>query len=171
MAKILEIFDNFLDCKKIVNFLALFSFSALLAAYISQYVFGFQPCILCLYQRVPFFVIIGLAIILIMVKSPKIAELILILCIISLLANFFIASYHVGVEMKIFSGFSGCSGKSLNNLNDIDELRKALMKQPSVKCDEPQFYFLGLTMAAWNAIYCLFLAIIASFGYYTKIHP
>ncbi|MFZ9470707.1 MAG: disulfide bond formation protein B, partial [Rickettsiales bacterium] len=40
-------------------FLSAFSsFLALLLAYISEFVFNFQPCILCYYQRKPYFAIL-----------------------------------------------------------------------------------------------------------------
>ena len=47
------------DLAKNYLFLAfLASFVALISAYISQYIFGFEPCVLCYHQRKPFFVII-----------------------------------------------------------------------------------------------------------------
>ena len=41
--------------------LLLASTFALVFAYVLQFVFDYQPCILCLYQRLPFFAIIALS--------------------------------------------------------------------------------------------------------------
>ena len=50
---------------------------ALCLAYISQYIFGYQPCILCLYQRIPFFIIVFLSAIgLAIYRKIKIAKII-----------------------------------------------------------------------------------------------
>ena len=37
------------------------SIFALAVAYISQYGFGFEPCVLCYYQRIPYFAVIVLS--------------------------------------------------------------------------------------------------------------
>ncbi len=145
--------------KLLIILLGLASLSAIIMAYISQYIFLYQPCQLCLYQRVPFFIVIGLSILSLFLQKNNFLQIILYFCIAILLINFAIAFYHVGVEYKIFSGFSSCSGNSnLNKIDNLYDLQQALTKQPMVKCDEPQFYFLGLTMAFWNMIYCLILA-------------
>lgn len=129
--------------------------SALIFAYISQYFFGLQPCELCYYQRVPFFLII--IIVAASLTFKKLHKLTLPLCLMMLLINAAIAFYHVGVEQKIFAGLSSCSS-NLNSFNDIEELRQALIESKAVRCDEPQFIFLNLSMAAWNLIYCAALA-------------
>ncbi len=130
---------------------------ALVSAYISQFVFDYQPCILCLYQRTPFFAVIALSSLSLITK--KFQKIAVIFCVIFLTINFGIASYHVGVEQKIFAGPTTCASPNLNDFDDLEDLRIALEKTKAVRCDEPQFFFLGLSMAAWNAIYCAFLAL------------
>ncbi len=130
--------------------------SALVFAYISQYFFGLQPCQLCHYQRVPFFLII--LILAANLRFKKLRNLAMPLCLLMLLINVVIAFYHVGVEQKIFAGLSSCSS-NLNSFSNIDELRQALINAKAVRCDEPQFIFLNLSMAAWNLIYCSALAL------------
>jgi len=132
---------------------------ALTSAYIAQYGFNFQPCILCLYQRVPFFLIIAIVTLALISKNKKFQQLTFYLCLIGLMTNVVIASYQVGVEKKIFRGPDSCSAnQSLNEITDIDQLRETLMKTKAVRCDEPQFFFLKLSMAAWNAIFCAMLS-------------
>lgn len=143
------------------NLLVLLFFSAILAlslAYISQYIFGLQPCILCLHQRKPFFAIIIFCFAAFtFFKSEKSQKIILIFCAILLLINIGISAYHVGVEQKIFPGPNSCSSLDLNEIKNLEELKNTLLKTKPVRCDEPQFFFLKLSMAAWDLIYCLTL--------------
>ncbi len=138
------------------------SIFALIFAYISQFGFDLQPCILCLYQRKPFFAIIALTTIaIVFFKSEKFKKIAFFFCIFFLLINVGIATYHVGVEQKIFQGPTTCSSENLNDLKNLDELRDALMKTKAIRCDVPSFVFLGLSMAAWNVIFCLGLILIS----------
>jgi disulfide bond formation protein DsbB len=145
-------------------FLALFaSFVALISAYISQYIFGFEPCILCYHQRKPFFIIIIISLFFLLIKKLKNYQKIgAILCALAFLINAGIAFYHSGVEIKIFAGPDSCSSKNFDNIDDVEQLRIAMLATKAIRCDEPQFYFLNLTMANWNLIYCigLFLFLI-----------
>jgi len=148
----------------VLTFLLASSSLALCLAYISQYIFGYQPCILCLYQRIPFFIIVFLSAIgLAIYRKIKIAKIIFLICLSMLLLNAIIAFYHSGVEYKIFKGFSGCSTQDLSAVKNIEELRKIIEKTNSVKCDEPQLFVLGLSMAEWNFIFCLGLFIFLNF--------
>lgn len=145
-------------------FLLLSSIAALTGAYISQYIFNLQPCILCLYQRKPFFVIIALtSLALFFLKSEKIKKITIYLCALLLLINAAIAIYHAGVEKKIFQGPTTCSSENLNNIDNLEDLKEALSKTKAIRCDEPAFVFLGLSMAGWNVIYCLGLFFMVVF--------
>lgn len=144
-------------------FLSLIAASfALIFAYISQHVFGYQPCILCTYQRIPFFVIIGLSVT--SLVSKKFTKAVVFCCLFLFSINAVIAIYHVGVEQKIFFGPSTCSSPNLDNFDDFDALKEAILSTKAVRCDEPQFFFLKLSMAAWNVIYCGFLALYLLFN-------
>ena len=143
---------------QILFFLLFAAIFALACAYISQFIFGHQPCILCLYQRQPFFGIIALTFLaLTFFRSEKFQKIAFFLCLILLLINSAIAFYHVGVEQKIFKTFTTCSSPNLENVQTIEELEKILIATKSIRCDQPSFVFLGFSMAAWNFFYCLFL--------------
>ncbi|MCE3255224.1 MAG: disulfide bond formation protein [Rickettsiaceae bacterium] len=136
------------------------SFLALFLAYISQYGFGLQPCELCFWQRKPFFIIIIIALLFLTIPSlKKYQDLAIKISILLLLANAAIALYHFGVEQKWFKGLSSC-GSFLSNPTTLEELKLSLENTKAVRCDEPQFVFLKISMAGWNVLYCLGLAII-----------
>lgn len=153
-----------LTIKNLLFFLVFASIAPLIAVYIAQFGFGFAPCELCLWQRKPFFVIISLAVFgLLFAKKPQFQKIIILFCAFAILINAFIASYHFGVEKKIFAGLAGCSGGNLNEITDLEELKLALKKTAVVKCDEPAFEFLKVSMAGWNAIYNFLLLLILFF--------
>lgn len=142
---------------------------ALTGAYISEYIFGYQPCILCIYQRWPFFIVIALYLTSLILKKQ--IRPLAILATICICANIIIASYHVGLEQKIFKEFGGCSSiVDLNKIDNLAELTQAISKINAIKCDEPQFYFLKITMAGWNLIYCLIILNISFIIYRYKRH-
>ncbi len=128
----------------------------LAGAYIAQYGFGLQPCILCLYQRIPYAVMAVLLIILLVIKKHLSKKLLCIFLLLSL-TEVMIAGYHVGVEQGIVVQEVGCADESLA-LNSIEELRAQLLAKPNVACDKPAFVFMGLSMAAWNVFYALILS-------------
>jgi disulfide bond formation protein DsbB len=154
-----------IETKHLLNLLGFYSLVALIAAYVAQYIFGHQPCVLCYYQRLPFFVVVVISLAsLLFFKKKKSQKLALIFCIILLLGNAVLAAYHVGVEQKIFAGPSTCADISdLDQIENVEDLAAAISKTKAVKCDTPSFVFLSLSMAAWNVIYCLFLSLPAIF--------
>jgi disulfide bond formation protein DsbB len=153
------------DLAKNYLFLAfLASFMALISAYISQYIFGFEPCVLCYHQRKPFFIIIIISLFFLLIKKLKKYQKIgAILCALAFLINAGIAFYHSGVELKIFAGPDACSSSNFDNIDNIEQLRIAMLATKAIRCDEPQFYFLNLTMTNWNFIYCVGLVLFLIF--------
>ncbi len=151
-----------ISLRNLLLFLLFISTFSLTFAYSSEYFLGLKPCILCLYQRIPFFLIIIFTIFtLILYKKDNWRKIAVILCILSLFINAGIAFYHVGVEQKIFKLTEKCSD-DFGSATSIEELRQMIKSAKLGKCDEPQFFLLGLTMAAWNFIFCLFLGIFTT---------
>ena len=137
------------------------SIIALAAALISQYVFGMHPCILCLYQRIPYAVVIllaGLGIMATKIMGTKYGALNIFLCGISFIINAIIAFYHVGVEQKWWA--SACSLPDLSNLNPED-LMATIKAAPAVSCGQIPFELFGISMAGYNVILCLGLGLYA----------
>lgn len=159
-----------LNIRNLLLFLVFTSIAPLIAVYIAEFGFGLAPCELCLWQRKPFFIIIFLTIFaLFFASKPKLQKTIIILCVMAIFTNFVIAIYHFGVEKKIFTGLAGCSGGNLNEITDLEELKLALKETAVVKCDEPAFEFLKVSMAGWNAIYNFLLLLTLFFIRIRKI--
>lgn len=132
---------------------------ALASALVLQFVFGFAPCNLCLWERWPYLVAAtaGIGAIIVDTPRPALAAMALIL-----LAGTVLAAYHVGVEQGVFALPEGCA--SSGRAQSIDELRQLLIHAPP-RCDQVSAQFLGLSLAAWNLVLSGFLTLAAAFGF------
>ena len=128
-----------------------------ISALIIQYWLGHEPCKLCLYERVPYFLSILLLIkILLFKKNEKITLLILSLVFVGSSA---LAFYHFGIEQGFFSESLLCKTEDLSKILSKEQLLEQL-KQNSVSCKDVSFRILGLSLAAINTIFSLFLSVI-----------
>ncbi|MFD2263298.1 disulfide bond formation protein B [Lacibacterium aquatile] len=141
------------------------SLTALLVAFLSQIVGGLQPCILCLYQRWPYVIAIAFALIA-GIFGPsgngKIARLFLMLAGLALLTTAGIGVFHVGVEHGWWTGTAECG--NMIQAGSIEDLRAAINNAPVVRCDQAQWTLLGISIAGYNVLYAVGLAIICLFG-------
>lgn len=147
-----------------VKTLAVLTFAACVFAlgfaYTAQYGFGLQPCILCLYQRWPYRIAAALSVLAFVFASGSrtvIPRALLAFCVIAFVIDAGIALFQVGVEQHWWQGTEKCTGANLEGLSPAELLEK-IRTAPTVRCDEIQFEFLGLTMAAYNGLFALGLA-------------
>ena len=128
-----------------------------ISALVIQYWLGHEPCKLCLYERVPYFLSILLLIkILLFKKNEKITLLILSLVFVGSSA---LAFYHFGIEQGFFSESLVCKAEDLSKILSKEQLLEQL-KQSSISCKDVSFRILGLSLAAINTIFSLFLSVI-----------
>lgn len=155
---------NLLFLPRVGLLLLLASAASLTFAFIMQFVFGVEPCILCLAQRVPFAVATILAATLVAARPfGKHSTALLFAIAFVYFVNTVIAIFHTGVEQHWWLGTSGCSTQPLAG-NNPDELREALLKTTLARCDEISWTFLGLSMANWNILLSGGLAAFAALG-------
>ena len=127
----------------------------LISALIIQYWLGHQPCKLCLYERIPYFLSMLLIIkILFIKKYEKVTLLILFLVFMSSAA---LAFYHFGIEQGFFSESLVCINEDLSKTLSKEELLQQL-KQNSISCKEVNFRILGLSLAASKTIFSFVLS-------------
>jgi len=138
------------------------SAASLAAAFAAEHLFSVLPCILCIYQRIPyaFAAFLGLAGAAFLARETKtrggigprgaaLARGLMLLCAMGFLINAGIAFFHSGVELHWWEGTDTCAVDPLV-VKDPASARQALLKAPVVRCDAINFTFLGLTMANWN---------------------
>lgn len=138
------------------------SAAMLAGAFYFQYVEGLEPCVLCIWQRVPYAVVIGLAAIgwLAAGAAPRWVGPVAALCALAFLADAGIAGFHAGVEQGWWKGTESCTGTGFD-ATTVEELRAAILSAPSARCDEIAWQFLGLSMTVWNGIAALAFTIFS----------
>ncbi len=138
------------------------SATALANAYIAEYAFGLEPCILCLYQRVPYAVAGVLGVVALM--SPRVRVRAVAAAGVVFLIGAAIAFYHVGVEQHWWASVAACGAGGgapgdIGGPATVDELRQMLTRAKPVKaCDEVDWTLFGLSMATYNVALSLALA-------------
>jgi disulfide bond formation protein DsbB len=135
--------------------------SSLGFALVMQYGFGFDPCILCLWQRGPF-VAGGLLALLALAWKPygKQSCIILGVIVFVFLINAGIAAFHTGVERHWWLGTTGCTVTPLH-AKTPDSILQELLSTPVAHCDEISWTLFGLSMANYNIPFSLGLAVFA----------
>ncbi|MFO1129360.1 MAG: disulfide bond formation protein B [Rhodospirillales bacterium] len=131
---------------------------ALVAAFVGQFVFGLEPCILCLYQRIPYFAVAVVAlagVALPLSQRQRLRLLALSGAIFAVGAG--LALYHVGIEEHWWtSPIPGCVGTPVGTMT-MDEFKQGLVA-PIRPCDRVDWRLSGLSLAGWNAVVSVLLA-------------
>ncbi len=140
----------------------LLGIAPLAAAYIAEYGFGLEPCILCLYQRLPFAVLVGLGLLGLFFRKRDLATRGLLgLTATVLTAGAALAGYHVGVEQGWWPGPAMCGSTSID-YSSFEAYRASVLNSGIVRCDEIAFSLFGISMAGYNFLLSVFAAIAAA---------
>jgi disulfide bond formation protein DsbB len=153
--------------------LAVFAGSAatLLGAWYFQYVLKFPPCPLCLEERLPYYIVIPLSLLLAiaaLMRAPR--PLVAVgfgVIIAAMLVSTALGAYHAGVEWRWWPGPTDCSGP-ITDFTAKGALLDQLRSIRVVRCDEAAWRFLGLSLAGYNALISLALAGLAARGLATN---
>lgn len=127
-------------------------------ALIGQYGFGLFPCEMCLYQRVPYAVVVALMIVACFWPRHR---LLMVLAIIAWLVGAGLAAYHVGIEQGWWESATGCTSNMQAGAS-LDDLRAAIMNSPIVSCADVRATLLGVSMAGWNVLTSVGLAALGA---------
>ena len=143
--------------KRFYLIIFLISLISILSALYIEYILQYEPCKLCIYQRIPY--IFGIAICLIGFYFST-SDKILILIIIVFILSAIISGYHFGIENNFFEEYSSCTNNSLD-LSDKKKLLESLNKNMPISCKDATFKVLGLSLAAINALLSILIVVIS----------
>ena len=142
--------------------------ATLAGAWYFQLVLGLQPCPLCLEQRYAYYLAIPLAALVAFAAGQNAPRSLLIggLVILALaaLGNAVLAGYHAGVEWKFWAGPTDCSGP-VNSIGSTANLLKSLQDIRIVRCDEAAWRLFGISLAGYDVLVSLALAVAAAVGF------
>ena len=147
--------------KVILIVILLVSIAVLFFVFISEFVFGFESCLLCQYQRIPYFAVIlfaGLALHIKIIDQRAVLTLIGIIFVFGAA----IAVYHVGTEQHLWNAATCGAPQKLPS--SFESFKTGLNGKIPKRCDEINWTFLGLSMAAYNILFSTFLALLCFAG-------
>ena len=131
------------------------SLGLLIGALLFQYVGDMAPCKMCYWQRYPHVGAIIIAGIILITGIGVFA----VLGLLSALITAGIGGFHAGVERGWWEGPQSCTSTSIDNLS-TEELLAQIMSAPMVRCDEIPWQMFGLSMAGWNMVISICLAVL-----------
>lgn len=143
--------------------IALASVAILAAVLVMQYGFDYRPCELCHWQRYPFVATAVLGAIAWWCgdRMPRVTGVLAGLAATTFLVGAGVAAFHVGVEQKWWAGLESC-GSPDGPATSIEELRRRLEGTPMVRCDEVAWSLFGISLAGYNVLVSLALAVVAA---------
>jgi disulfide bond formation protein DsbB len=126
---------------------------------------GYAPCTLCLRQREVYWTAIIVAVLALAFargKGAKVAWAFDALLALVFLYGAGLAAFHSGVEFKWWPGPAECASTgAAASAEALDALLNGAKIRPPA-CDEPNWWFLGLTMANWNTLVSLGLVALGA---------
>ena len=140
-----------------INLILIFSTISILFAFYVEYILGHKPCNLCLFQRLPYILIIFLIVLLLIFRNFE--RLIFLFLSIIFLSGALLALYHFGIEQGIFSESFVCKGDDNDGTLNKEEILKQL-KIRQISCKDVTFTILGVSLATINTFVSTILAII-----------
>ena len=134
--------------KKIYLSILIISILALTSAYFIEYFLGYQPCNLCLLERIPY--ALSIIIILANFKFKFNDKSILLVLIIIFVVSALLSIYHLGIEQGLIEESFVCSTKDNLNLNK-EQLLQELQKM-NISCKNVAFTIFGLSLTTYNIL-------------------
>jgi disulfide bond formation protein DsbB len=148
-----------IDPRRLLLAILVISLGALAAAFAGQYLFGLEPCVLCLYQRVPWAAAGLIAALALVGWAGRFRLSAIALCAAVFAAGGALAFYHVGVEQHWWGSVAGCAGEAATDLT-LDDLRPAALATGGLKpCDRVDWRLFGLSLAGYNVLMSALLSI------------
>ena len=144
--------------KNLILIVILFFVSlVLISAFVIEYGFDHQPCKLCLYERIPYFLSILLIIKILFIKKYERVTLLALSLI--FIGSATLAFYHFGIEQGFVSESFVCETRNLSETLSKEQLLEQL-KQNNISCKDVSFRILGMSLAAINTIFSLILSVM-----------
>ena len=143
------------NIKKFYIIIFSLSFFSLIAALYVEYILGFKPCILCIYQRIPYAIAILISLSAFLIGNRNILLIILGL---TFLAGILLSGYHLSIEKGIIEPLFSCTGENIKALEKEEILKSLNNIQPD--CKDVDFSIFGVSLATLNFIISFVLTIV-----------
>ncbi|HEY0291705.1 MAG TPA: disulfide bond formation protein B [Hansschlegelia sp.] len=135
-------------------------------ALVFQHGFGYVPCMLCLWERWPYYLGAPLALLAALLAArgnPGAARLFLIVVGLLFVGGAGLGAYHAGVEWGFWPGPASCAGADAAPTS-AGGLLESMRATKIVPCDSAAWTLLGISLAGYNALIAAALAAVAFIG-------
>ena len=139
-------------------FIILLCVTSIFYAFFVEFFLGYKPCILCKYQRAPYF--LGLIIGFFGFFKPSNTK-ICIYIFLTFLISMILSGYHVGIEQELYQSIFNCSDDNLSILEEGKLLKSLSVINPD--CRNVNFAVFGVSLATINFVLSF---VISSVSYY-----
>ncbi|MBX9468565.1 MAG: disulfide bond formation protein B [Rhizobium sp.] len=132
-----------------------------------EHIGGYVPCALCLMQRNPYYIGIGVGFLAVLSAvfrlPPVVTKALLIAIALLMITGMGLGIYHSGVEWGFWAGPDSCTIGATGGDTPVNVL-EALNATKAPSCTEATLRVLGLSFAGWNVLTSAALAAIALWG-------
>ena len=143
------------NIKKFYIIIFTLSFFSLATAFYIEYILGFKPCILCVYQRMTYAIAILISLTAFFIGNRNILLIILGLTFVS---GILLSGYHVSIEKGVIEPLFSCTGENIKALEKEEILKSLNNIQPD--CKDVDFSIFGVSLATLNFIISFVLTIV-----------
>ena len=142
-------------------FIILLCVTSIFYAFFVEFFLGYKPCILCKYQRVPYF--LGLLIGLFGFLKPSNTKM-CIYVFLTFLISMTLSGYHVGIEQELYQSIFNCSDDNLSILEEGKLLESLNVINPD--CRNVNFAIFGVSLATINFVLSFVISSVSYYLYY-----
>ena len=144
--------------KNYPKLLFILSFLILTSAFIIEYVFGYQPCNLCLIERIPYGFSIIILLLNFLFKKDQVFYSVLLMLIFSF--STIISIYHLGIEQGLLVESSICTSQNLDLITKEQVLNS--FKELNISCKNVAFKIFGLSLTTYNIFASILMLILSA---------
>ena len=147
----------------ILKLILIISVIALTSAFFIEYILGYQPCNLCLFERVPY--LLAIIFIILNYKFAHLEKKLILLLSVTFLTATLLSLYHLGIEQGLIKESLVCDLNNGSNLLSKEDILKQL-QQKNVSCQDVTFKIFGLSLTSYNILISLIISICTAKIYF-----
>jgi disulfide bond formation protein DsbB len=147
--------------------------AAILGALAFEYLGHYPPCPLCLEQRYAYYAgapVLFAALVALSADHRRSAALLFALVVVAFLGNAGLGVYHAGAEWHFWPGPDTCTGAQALTTS-AGGLLNSLQDTNVIRCDEAALRILGISLAGWNAVVSLLVALLSLRAAAASVRP
>tara|TARA_X000001036_G_scaffold420855_1_gene442112 strand:+ start:645 stop:1136 length:492 start_codon:yes stop_codon:yes gene_type:complete len=143
--------------EKYLLILLISCFVVLTSALVIQYIFGYQPCNLCVIERIPYVLAIIILILNYNFENDQVFYSVLLLLV--FLFSFIISLYHLGIEQGLIDESSICESNNKNLITKEEILNS--FQEIRISCKDVTFRIFDLSLTTYNMIISIIMFLIS----------